>query len=264
VIAAGIVVPPTPDHHVVDAAGALSSDTRAALENELTAYETATGHQLVVFIAQTTGSVPLETYTVEAANKWKIGRKGKEDGAILFVFMQDHKLRIEVGYGLEGNLTDADSSRIITDVITPKMKEGDVNAAVSNGVAAMIKTISPSYTPSTGDANASSSSSDGGDLNPVVGIIIFSIVVLCILIVPFIIVVQIVGWMRYGYLVMREGKTQAAKDMSRWWFWSNVGTGIAWTSGWGSSGGGGGFGGGGGGFSAGGGSFGGGGASGGW
>lgn len=252
-------IPPTPDHYVTDTAGALSSTARQGLENELQAYETATGHQLVVYIAPTTGAVPLETWTVETANRWKIGHKGKEDGAVLFVFMKDHKLRIEVGYGLEGKLPDASAFRIITDVITPKMKAGDVDGAITSGVAAMITTITPDYRPSmTPEPDANSS----GNMSPAVAGLIGIVVVLFVLFIAFMIVMQIVSSLRYGFLVMREGPAAAARDMRRWWFWSGVGTGIASSGGGWSSGGGGGFSGGG--FSAGGGSFGGGGASGGW
>ncbi|MGB8151604.1 MAG: TPM domain-containing protein, partial [Candidatus Cybelea sp.] len=123
----------------------LSENARASLENELHAYESATGHQIVVWIGQTTGDVPLETWTGETADHWKIGRRGKDDGAVLFLFMQDRKARIEVGYGLESALTDAASYRIITNVIRPRMRANDVDGAVSGGVAAMLKTITPSY-----------------------------------------------------------------------------------------------------------------------
>jgi uncharacterized protein len=142
---AGFTIPPTPARYVTDNANALSENARASLENELHAYESATGHQIIVWIGQTTGDVPLETWTGETADHWKIGRHGKDDGAVLFLFMQDHKARIEVGYGLESALTDADSYRIITNVIRPRMRENDVDGAVSGGVAAMLKTISPSY-----------------------------------------------------------------------------------------------------------------------
>jgi uncharacterized protein len=246
-------VPPTPDRHVTDSAGALSSGARASLENELTAYETATGHQIVVWIGQTTGDVPLETWTAETANRWKIGRRGHDDGAVLFLFMQDHKARIEVGYGLEGALPDADAHRIITDDIAPRMRAGDVDGAVSTAVAAMLTTVTPSYKGvSPPPETASTPAGSGG------GIFLFGIVGLFFAFLIFLIVMQVIGSIRYGYLVLREGSTRAKTDMRRWWFWGSGGFLGGSSS---SFGGGGGFGGG---FSAGGGSFGGGGASGGW
>ncbi len=102
-IAADSQVPPKPEHRVTDTAALISNDTRESVELELRDYESATGHQVIVWIGDTTGDVPLETFTVDAANAWKVGRKGKDDGAILFIFAKDHKARIEVGYGLESS-----------------------------------------------------------------------------------------------------------------------------------------------------------------
>ncbi|MFY9737712.1 MAG: TPM domain-containing protein [Candidatus Cybelea sp.] len=226
---AGFTIPPTPARYVTDNANALTENTRASLENELHAYESATGHQIVVWIGQTTGDVPLETWTGETADHWKIGRHGKDDGAVLFLFMQDHKARIEVGYGLESALTDADSFRIITDVIRPRMRANDVDGAVSGGVAAMLKTITPSYAGVAAPVEeAQTQAMTGKDA------IVLAILGLIFL---FAIIALVRGAARRGFLVTGGGF------------------------------GGGGFGGGGfggGGFSAGGGGFGGGGASGGW
>jgi uncharacterized protein len=224
----GFTIPPTPAHYVTDNANALSESARASLENELHAYETATGHQIVVWIGQTTGDVPLETWTGETADHWKIGRRGKDDGAVLFLFMHDHKARIEVGYGLEGSLTDADSFQIINQVIRPKMRANDVDGAVSDGVAAMLKTITPSY-------SGIAAPSEEAQTQPLSGKDAWVLVILGLIF--FFAIVAVVRAGRGGYLVTGGG--------------------------WGGGGfGGGGFGGGG--FSAGGGGFGGGGASGGW
>lgn len=254
-MAQGFKVPPTPDHYVTDNAGALSESTRASLENTLQAYERATGHQVIVWIDQTTGDVPLETWTGEAAHTWKVGRRGKDDGAVLFLFMHDHKVRIEVGYGLESSLTDADSHRIIANDIVPKMKAGDRDGAVSTGVAAMLTTITPSYkgvTQPPAAPTASDSTSSG------IAVFLFAIVGLFFLILILFIVMQVVSAIRYGYLVLREGSVKAKKDMKSWPVWATAGAvgGSSWSSGGGDD-----FGGG---FSGGGGDFGGGGASGGW
>ncbi|HEY6327138.1 MAG TPA: TPM domain-containing protein [Candidatus Cybelea sp.] len=250
--AQGFKIPPTPDHYVTDNAGVLSSDTRASVESELHAYETATGHQVVVWIAQTTGDVPLETWTGETASHWKIGRRGHDDGAVLFLFMQDHKVRIEVGYGLESSLTDADSHRIISDVIVPRMKAGDPNGAVSTGVAAMLTTITPGYKGVTPPPKESPSSAGTG-----VAAFLAVVIGLTFLFLIFMTVMAVVRMIRYGYLILREGPKAAGKDMKSWPVWAG-GAFVAGSSGFG---GGGDFGGG---FSSGGGDFGGGGASGGW
>ena len=254
--AQGFTIPPTPDHYVTDNAGALTAQTHAAIENELQAYEKATGRQVVVWIGKTTGGVPLETWTGESADRWKIGRKGHDDGAVLFLFMQDRKIRIEVGYGLESKLTDADSNRIINDDIRPKLRAGDVDGAVAGGVSDMLTTIDPSYKPTSLPAPPQPESSTNG-LLAALFILVFAAIFLFVI---FTIVMSVVATARYGYLMLREGPQKARKDLGRLgWF---VGTAA------GGSGSGGGFsfggGGGGGGFSAGGGSFGGGGASGGW
>jgi uncharacterized protein len=253
----GFTIPPTPDHYVTDNAGALSETTRAQVENELQAYERATGHQIIVWIGQTTGDVPLETWTAETAHTWKIGRKGHDDGAILFLFMRDHRIRIEVGYGLESTLTDADASRIISDDITPKMKAGDPDGAVSSGIADMLVTADPSYKLS--QLQTPAPQSETLDTASTIGIVIFALFFLGIgLFIAFVVVSQILAVARYGYLVVREGPKAAQKDMQKSAFFGGI------AGGWSSGGGGGSFDDGGGDFSAGGGDFGGGGASGSW
>jgi uncharacterized protein len=249
--AQGFKIPPTPDHRVTDDAGALTSDTRASLENELQAYESATGHQIVVWIGQSTGDVPLETWTGDTAQQWKIGRRNHDDGAVLFLFMRDHKIRIEVGYGLESSLTDADAHRIIADDITPRMKAGDPNGAVSSGVAAILTTITPSY---KGVSPPPESTSTGESTDA--GTMVIVLVGIFFIVLIFVIVIQVVRALRYGYLVLREGPTAARKDMRNWPACGGVLVGGISSFGGGDSDGGG--------FSSGGGSFGGGGASGGW
>lgn len=252
---ADIATPPTPNHYVTDESGALSATARSSLENELRAYEAATGHQVIVWIGKTTGGVPLETWTTQTADRWKIGHRGHDDGAILFLFMDDRKIRIEVGYGLESSLTDAQAHQIIEDDVTPHMRSGNVDAAVSSGVAAMLTTITPAYKGVTPPPAPPSTTISGAPA-------IFLIVLfgLFFAFVVFMIVMQIVGMIRYGYLVMREGSKRAQSDMRRTWFWGTGGFLGGSSSSFGGDGGG--FGGGG--FSAGGGGFGGGGASGGW
>jgi uncharacterized protein len=259
---AGFTIPPTPDHFVTDNAGALSDSAHASIENELQAYEKATGHQIIVWIGQSTGDVPLETYTGETADRWKVGRKGHDDGAVLFLFMRDRKIRIEVGYGLESKLTDADAQRIIDDDITPKMREGDPDAAVSAGVADMLTTAEPSYKlANLQAAPAASGSGSQGETSPLVIALFAAIFIIIGLYFAVTIVLNVVGVLRYGYLIVREGPEKAKRDMARSRFFTTTGivtsTGAFAGGGFGSSGGGGDF-------SSGGGSFGGGGASGGW
>jgi uncharacterized protein len=206
--AAAFSVPPTPDHYVTDVAGALDDSTAPALENELRAFEKATSHQVIVYIAQTTGDVPLETYTAQAAHTWRIGRKGKDDGAVLFLFMQDHKVRIEVGYGLESSLTDAAANRIIQDEILPRMRLGDVNAAVTAGVEKMIAAIDPSFTPTATAAPVSTGDGDrAGHL--------FLIVFLTIFCIPWIIfAILMARALRRGEFITSRGSSGGSSSSS--------------------------------------------------
>jgi uncharacterized protein len=256
-LAADFTIPPVPTTYVTDNAGALSAQARTAIENELRNYEKQTGHQIIVWIGQTTGNVPLETYTGETADHWKVGRKGYDDGAVLFLFMRDHKVRIEVGYGLEGKLTDADSFRIINDDIVPQMKSGNTDAAISSGVAAILKTVSPTYTAS-GLPSPAPSESSGSDLTTGIVVIVF---VLFFFGIFGLVIASTIARVRYGYLISREGASAAKRQMGGWWWLAAASSGSGSNSSGGWSFGGGGDGGG---FSAGGGGFGGGGASGGW
>jgi uncharacterized protein len=266
--AADFKVPPRPTTEVVDDAGALSDTARTSLESELESFESSTGHHVVVYIGQSTGNVPLETWTAETAQSWKVGQKGKDDGAILFLFMNDHKVRIEVGYGLESTLTDALSSQIIDTVIVPRMKNGDTDGAVSSGTAAMLVTIDPSYKPGYAPEQSSddtaASSTDSGDGMGFWGWLVGGGVIFIALFGLFATLMNIIAGIARGHMIRREGAIAGAKDFKKSWlaFW--IADGVASSHGGGFFSGG--FSSGGGGFSGGsfGGGFGGGGASGSW
>ena len=98
---------------------------------------------MLVYIAPTTGDTPTEDWTVRAFAAWKVGRKGLDDGLVLFIFAQDRKVRIEVGYGLEGVVPDAIASRIINEVIVPRIQAGDLDGAVRAGVQALLAVGAP-------------------------------------------------------------------------------------------------------------------------
>ena len=145
VLGATVAIPPRPTAYVTDTAGALSAVAAERIDQELRSYENSTQHHVIVWIGETTGDTPLEDWTIDAASAWKVGRPRYDDGAILFVFMRDHKVRIEVGYGLESALTDAAAGEIIRDTIVPRMRAGDVDGAIQAGVDRMLLTITPSY-----------------------------------------------------------------------------------------------------------------------
>jgi uncharacterized protein len=138
--AADVAVPPL-SGRVVDQTGTLSSDTIASLTQTLKGLELRKGSQVAVLIVPTTAPETIEQYSIRVAEAWKIGRKKIDDGALLVVAKDDHKLRIEVGYGLEGSLTDVTASRIISEVITPKFRSGDFAGGISDGVERIIGVI---------------------------------------------------------------------------------------------------------------------------
>ncbi|MDA9406908.1 TPM domain-containing protein [Bradyrhizobium sp. CCBAU 45384] len=126
---------------VVDRTGTLSSSDIAALSQKLSDFEKRKGSQLAVLIVPTTDPETIEQFSIRVAEAWKIGRKKVDDGAILVVAKNDRHLRIEVGYGLEGALTDVTSRRIIDEVITPKFREGDFAGGISAGVDRMMRVV---------------------------------------------------------------------------------------------------------------------------
>src|SRR6201746_2539063 len=137
---ADVAVPPL-SGRVVDETGTLSSSDIAELTQTLKDLETRKGSQVAVLMVPTTAPETVEQYAIRVAEAWKIGRKRIDDGALLVVAKNDRKLRIEVGYGLEGALTDAISKRIIDEVITPRFRNGDFTGGVTEGIARMIRVV---------------------------------------------------------------------------------------------------------------------------
>ena len=137
---ADVAVPPLTGR-VVDQTGTLSSGDIASLTQTLRALELRKGSQVAVLIVPTTQPETIEQYSIRVAEAWKIGRKKIDDGALLVVAKNDRKLRIEVGYGLEGALNDATAKRIIDEIITPKFRSGDFVGGISEGVDRIIGVI---------------------------------------------------------------------------------------------------------------------------
>src|SRR6185369_8890070 len=137
---ADVAVPPL-KARVTDLTGTLSAQQQATLEQTLAAFEQRKGSQIAVLLVPTTQPESVEEYAVRVEEKWKLGRKGVDDGALLLIAKNDRKLRIEVGYGLEGVLNDATAKRIIADEITPRFKQGDFNGGITAGVERMMKVI---------------------------------------------------------------------------------------------------------------------------
>jgi uncharacterized protein len=134
---ADVEVPPLVGR-VVDQTGTLSSGDLAQLQSTLRNFEARKGSQIAVLIVPTTQPETIEQYSLRVAETWKIGRKKIDDGALLVVAKNDRKLRIEVGYGLEGALTDVTAKRIIDEIITPRFRSGDFSGGISAGIGRII------------------------------------------------------------------------------------------------------------------------------
>jgi uncharacterized protein len=140
-VALAVVAVPPLVGRVVDQTGTLSSGDVESLNQTIRSFEARKGSQIAVLIVPTTDGEAIEQFSLRAAEAWKIGRKKIDDGTMLVIAKNDRHLRIEVGYGLEGALTDVTTKRIIDEEITPKFKSGDFAGGVSAGVNKMIRVI---------------------------------------------------------------------------------------------------------------------------
>lgn len=248
-VSAAEVIPQKPTSYFNDYAGVISPAKASELNRTLQDFERSTSSQIVVaiFPRMQSGS-SIEDYTRRIAESWRVGQKDKNNGAALFVFIQDRKLRIEVGYGLEAVIPDAVAKRIIENQIKPHFKRGDYAGGLDAGISAMLRAARGEYK-GTGRTIADNKK-----------ILIVAAVALAGGLLLLALVASFVGRVRRATVFHRTGRST----------WIDWGGGSGWGSGWGSwtggSGSGGGDGGGfsTGGFSGGGGSFGGGGASGSW
>ncbi len=133
-------IPPF-DARVVDLTGTLTPDQQVALENRLAEFEARKGAQIAVLVVATTQPEEIEQYSIRVVDAWKVGRAAPDDGALLLVAKDDRRLRIEVGRGLEGVLTDLVAKRIVSDIIAPQFKRGDYAGGITAGVDQMIRIV---------------------------------------------------------------------------------------------------------------------------
>jgi uncharacterized protein len=224
------VIPPAPAQYFNDYAHVVSSATASQLNQTLEDFERQTSDQILVAIYPTMQSdSSIEDYTVRVARAWKVGQKDHNNGAVLFVFVQDHKMFLQVGYGLEGVLPDALCKRIIDEQISPRFKAGDFDGGLTAGVQSILAATKGEYK-GTGVTVADSRTSYGSG-SPFFG---FGFIVLIIILIIF---------------------SRGSGMFLPWLLLSSSGSSRGWGGGSFSSGGG---------FSGGGGSFGGGGAGGSW
>jgi uncharacterized protein len=241
-------IPAKPARYFNDFANLVRPETAQGLNQQLASFERQTSNQiLVVIYPSLPADTALEDFTQDAFRAWKPGQQDRNNGAILFMFVKDKKLRIQTGYGLEGALPDAICKRIISDQIAPRFRAGDFDGGLTAGVNAMIAATRGEYTGNgrtVADVRAQSRHEQESFWDVVIFLVVLAIIG--------------ISWIRAA----RRGTLYTSR--------SRGGPGGGWWiggSGFGGGGGGGGFSGGGGdggGFSGGGGDSGGGGASGGW
>jgi len=235
---------------VVDDAGILDGATRTALTQKLAALETKTTDQLVVATVKSLQGTSVEDYGNRLFRNWKLGQSGKNNGVLLLVAPNEHKARIEVGYGLEGTLPDAVAKLILENNVLPRFRAGDFSGGIVRGVDDVIQVL-------TGDAEewkqraAQRPESNSAPINVMVVFLAFAAIVIVVFMV-----------LNYHSATPARGAAKRRRGGSDWW----TPTGSGWSSGssWSSSDSGGGGFSDSGGFSGGGGDSGGGGASGSW
>jgi uncharacterized protein len=131
--------------HVHDEAHILMQETVDKLENQLVAYQDSTSNEIAILIISSLEGESLENYSMQVVEKWQLGKKSKDNGVLLLIVVDDHKIRIETGYGLEGVLTDAICSRIIRNEIAPSFRQNNYDSGVVDGINAIIKAIGNEY-----------------------------------------------------------------------------------------------------------------------
>ena len=239
--------PPPPRDFFTDSTGRIPAEIGAQIEQKLRDLEKASSNQVLVVVGDRIpeGYAGIEEYANRTAQAWKVGDRARDNGAVLFVFLGDRRIRLEVGYGLEGALPDALASRIINDEIAPHFRESRFGEGLLQGVDAIVRATRGEY------QSAASSWSKRQ-------------IVLIVVVVAFFLLIGVILPIINEVRSIRDYRTYSGRGswgghVGRWSSggWSSGGS--SWSSGGGSS-----WSGGGGGFSGGGGSFGGGGASGSW
>lgn len=253
-----VAVPPLTSH-VTDQAGMLDEQQRRTLDQVLVDYETRTGSQIAVLLIASTAPEAIEQYGIRVADAWKLGRKGIDDGVILIVAKDNPKalrrLRIEAGRGVQGSLTDAQSKRILEDVIAPHFRQNDYYGGLAAGVSALTSLLDRENLPAA--KKEAAGQDDAGW---------FEVAVLVIMLAVFFTALLLVRRRSAGRNNLNSNTWGNAAGVIIGSILNEAARSSSGRGGFGDGGGGGGFGGGsgGGGFSGGGGGFDGGGASGDW
>lgn len=273
---------------VVDEAAMIPPDARQRIEQKLAAYEQRTGNQVAVLTVESLQGDPLEDFSLRTVETWKLGKRGTDNGVLFLVAEQDRQMRIEVGYGLEPVLTDAESGRILDNVVRPAFRNGDFGGGIERGVDSVLSALGGEEVPQAAPAPAAETGNVPAGFKLIILFIlgVFSLAALTSggcqgwflylflmpfylllgnLVMPGIGLAPVIAWaILFPILKLFLGNSMARSSRGRrgGGFFGGPFIGGGFGGGFGGGRGGGGFGGGG--FSGGGGSFGGGGASGSW
>jgi uncharacterized protein len=223
------VIPPTPAKYFNDHAGVVSASTADQLNRQLEQFERDSSCQVLVAIfPKMQSDSSIEDYTVRVAQAWKVGQQDKKNGAVLFVFTQDHKMYLQVGYGLEGALPDALCKRIIEDEIKPSFRAGNYDAGLTAGVTAILAATKGEY-----QGTGSTVADQNRHASKQAGSLPFWVIVILVIVVGIIVMSKLRGG---GYYSSSGWYGGGSSDGG---FFSGGGGGGGFSSGGGSGGGGG-------------------------
>jgi uncharacterized protein len=254
---AQLAIPELWGQRVHDEAHVLKQETVDRLERDLKLYEDSTSNQIAILIIKSLNGEILEEYSLKVAEKWKLGTKNNDNGALLLIAIEDRKMRIEVGHGLEGVLTDAQSNRIIRNEMAPNFRRGDYDAGVLAAISAMQSAIGGEYSADEADEHTHDFESMDLGTKILIGSIIFLFLgifatiglfsegamswVLYVFLSPFYAAFMgliISWWVFFGYLIvypiLRYFIAKSGKKLLKW----QSSGGSYRGSGWSSSGGG--------------------------
>jgi uncharacterized protein len=267
-------IPELWDQRIHDEARVLKQETIDQLEKQLKQYEDSTTNQIAILTIQSLEGEVIEEYSLKVVEKWKLGTQGKDNGVLVLIAIDDHKMRIEVGLGLEGVLTDAICNRIIRNEMAPEFRRGDYDTGILAAIHSIVQAIGGEYSSTDKEGNDFDNMSTGGKIALAAGLFVFLGIfagiglfskgymtwVLYAFMMPFYAVfmgLMFGWWIFFGYVILypllRFWVIKSGRKLMEW----QSGGGVS-GSGWSSSGSSGSS------FSGGGGSFGGGGSSGGW
>lgn len=218
---AAFTIPPKPAAYLTDNAHVLDVTRAHALNEKLAQFERDTSNQILVYVdRKLPPDTTIEQFANEAMHRWGVGQKGKDNGAVLFLFIDDRKMRIEVGYGLEAVLTDARSRQITSTIIKPHLQKRDFTGAVEAGASAMIDTARAEHTQGTGRTVHETKASDTGSL--AFGFVLLALMVIVPAVLLFFMIRAILRWSRtHGTSSSSNSATSDSSSSS-----------SSWSSGW--------------------------------